>query len=41
MKIINVAVLLGAEFAADTIKRRQLVKYDDAANVVRQPGLPS
>ena len=31
MKIINVAVLLGAEFAADTIKRRQLVKYDDAA----------
>ena len=32
MKIINVAVLLGAEFAADTIKRRQLVKYDDAAN---------
>ena len=25
-------LLLGAEFAADTIKRRQLVKYDDAAN---------
>ena len=30
-------LLLGAEFAADTIKRRQLVKYDDAANNSHSP----